>query len=62
MVSAFSPDGVPKYIWVVDKSGEVYEAKTKSDHETDYHGYRLGADDRQRAYILEEWKLRCPKR
>ncbi|MEQ9814114.1 MAG: hypothetical protein RLO50_15150 [Azospirillaceae bacterium] len=53
---------MPKYIWVVDKSGEVYEAKTKSDHETDYHGYRLGADDRQRAYILEEWKLRCPKR
>lgn len=63
MVSTFSSNGVPKYVWAVDKSGEVYEAKTKPERETDYHGYRLGADETQmRAYILEQWKLRCPKR
>jgi len=59
MVSAFLPGGVPKYIWAVDEHGQVYEAKTRPERETDYHGYRLGDDDRtMREYVLEEWRLR----
>ncbi|MFN3075729.1 MAG: hypothetical protein ABT940_02385 [Alphaproteobacteria bacterium] len=61
MVSRFPDGGVPKYVWAVDDAGEVFEAKTKSGHEVEYHGYRLGDDERQmRTYILEEWKRRCP--
>lgn len=60
MVSAFSGEGVPKYVWAVDANGEVYEAKTKPDQETAYHGYRLGEDERvMRDLIRKEWKRRC---
>lgn len=60
MVSRFDEGGVPKYIWAVDDANDVYEAKTKPELETDYHGYRLGEDEREmRAYILKEWKRRC---
>jgi hypothetical protein len=60
MVSGFLAGGVPKYVWAVDETGEVYEAKTKPERETDYHGYRLGGDDRHmRNYILKEWRQRC---
>ena len=61
MVSRFPADGVPKYVWAVDKDGEVYEAKTRPERETEYHGYRLGEDDRHmRQYVLGEWRRRCP--
>jgi hypothetical protein len=62
MVSRFEDGGAPKYVWSVDASGEVYEAKTKPDHEERYHGYRLGDDEpTMRRYVLDEWKKRCPK-
>lgn len=61
MVSHFEPGQLPKYIWAIDGDGEVYEAKTKPGQDRDYHGYRLGNDERDmRRYILAEWKKRCP--
>ena len=55
----------PKYVWAVDEHGEVYEAKTKperAERGADYHGYRVGDDERDmRRYILDEWGRRCPK-
>lgn len=60
MVSRFDEGGVPKYVWAVDDAGDVYEAKTRPEHETEYHGYRLGDDERDlRHHILKEWKRRC---
>jgi len=60
MVSRFEEGGAPKYVWAVDEFGEVYEAKTKSDHEHAYHGYRLSDDDRaMRRHVIEEWRRRC---
>lgn len=60
MLSRFDAGQVPKYVWAVDRTGEVYEAKTRPERETDYHGYRLGYDDQEmRAYVLNEWKRRC---
>lgn len=62
MVSHFEIGGVPKYVWSVDKYGEVYEAKTKPEKDEQYHGYRIGDDERaMRRYILDEWNKRCPK-
>lgn len=63
MISAFSRDSVPKYVWSVDDDYQVYEAKTKPGQETDYHGYRLGEDEQvMRKAILKEWEARrCPK-
>jgi len=59
MVSRFEPENIPKYVWAVDSDGEVYEAKAKAGQETEYHGYRLGGDEKSvREYILEEWKKR----
>lgn len=61
MVSTFAEDSIPKYVWAVDYAGEVYEAKTKPERSTDYHGYRLGDDERaMRRYALLEWRRRCP--
>lgn len=61
MVSSFSKDGVPKYVWAVDGDNQVYEAKTKAAQEIEYHGYRIGDDERDmRRYVLQEWRLRCP--
>lgn len=58
MVSAFAAGGVPKYVWAVDEFDEAYEIKIGSG--SDYHGYRLGDDERRmRNYILKEWRLRC---
>lgn len=60
MVSVFAGEGVPKYVWAVDESGEVYEAKTNPGQETAYHGYRLGDDEKQlKKMILQEWTQRC---
>ena len=59
MISPFEPGSTPKYVWVVDDAGEVYEAKTKPP-DIVYHGYRLGDDERDmRRYILAEWRRRC---
>ncbi len=57
----FGVGAAPKYVWAVDDRGDVYEAKSNSGLETGYHGYRLGEDDPQRVYILNEWRRRCPK-
>jgi hypothetical protein len=60
MVSAFIKGSVPKYVWAADEAGEVYEAKTRPERETEYHGYRLGPDEPEmRAYVLKEWRRRC---
>jgi hypothetical protein len=60
MASAFSEGGVPKYVWAVDHAGEVYEAKTRLETETVYHGYRVNDDDRRlREYVCDEWNRRC---
>jgi len=60
MFSEFSAGGAPKYVWAVDAAGEAYEAKTRPEREMDYHGYRLGEEDRaMREYVRKEWKLRC---
>jgi hypothetical protein len=60
MVSTIINDGVPKYVWAVDDAGEVYEAKTRPEHEVEYHGYRVGPDETDmRTYILKEWRRRC---
>jgi len=60
MVSTVVKGGVPKYVWAVDEAGEVYEAKTRPERETEYHGYRIGADEPDmRAYVLKEWRRRC---
>ena len=62
MVSAFDPDGSPKYVWAVDGDGEVYEAKTKPPDMV-YHGYRLGDNEEaMRRHIRDEWNKRCRKR
>jgi len=59
MVSFIGTNGIPKYVWAVDSNGEVYEAKTKPDLETCYHGYRLSEDDkRMRDYVRKEWSRR----
>lgn len=59
MVSHFEPENIPKYVWAVDADGEVYEAKAKAGQEIEYHGYRIGEDEKSiREYILEEWKKR----
>ena len=61
MVSEFPDGSIPKYVWAVDHDGEVYEAKTRPEHETVYHGYRVGDDERHvREYVLSEWRRRCP--
>ncbi len=60
MVSQFPAGGLPKYVWAVDGAGEVYEAKCRPEREAEYHGYRLGDDDRyMREYVLNEWRRRC---
>ena len=43
MVSSCLISGLPKYVWAVDKQGEVYESKL-SRGTVDYHGYRLSEE------------------
>ena len=60
MLSYFPKEGIPKYVWSVDAIGEVYEAKIGAGHEPEYHGYRVGDDERaMRNYVRKEWKRRC---
>ncbi len=48
----------PKYVWAVDDSGDVYEAKLGDDQRR-YHGYRLAEDDEaMRRWVLDEWSKR----
>jgi hypothetical protein len=59
MISRPRPGGLPKYVWAVDENGDVYEAKTKPEQKTHYHGYRLGEDEQaMQAYVLSEWNKR----
>jgi len=61
MISDFFFDDYPKFVWCVDKDGEVYEAKTDAVTPGVYHGYRLEEDDDMRDYIKSVWKERCPQ-
>jgi hypothetical protein len=61
MVSPLDSRGLPKFIWAVDRNGEVYVAKTKPEQENVYHGYRLGDDQEPlKRYLRDEWNKRCP--
>lgn len=60
MVSTYSEDGLPKYVWAVDSDGRVYEAKHERNSQN-YHGYELGDDEEAvRKMVLKEWNSRCP--
>ncbi|MBF0375786.1 MAG: hypothetical protein HQL39_20555 [Alphaproteobacteria bacterium] len=61
MVSFFTMDGVPKYVWSVDEDDNVYEAKTKKEREVEYHGYRISDEVDMCREVLKEWGRRCPK-
>ena len=59
MVSPYAKNGFPKYVWAVDRDGEVYEAKVGGDGRS-YHGYALNAD-RERdlcRWVVTEWNAR----
>ena len=59
MFSALGESGLPKYVWAVDANGVAFEAKSRPEHETEYHGYPLGDDEAvMRSYVLGEWKQR----
>lgn len=60
MFSDFQEGNLPKYVWSVDKTDEVYEAKISPGTNT-YKGYRLEEEDAMRAVVLREWKKRWPK-
>ena len=53
-------DWFPKYIWMVDDDGIVYEAKCDPNSPGEYHGYPLEHEKDVREYVLSEWKRRCP--
>ncbi len=55
LFSEIRDDGRPKYVWSVDRDGNVYEAKVDSDG---YHGYRLPESDDFRTLIIKEWAKR----
>ena len=50
-------EGLPKYIWAVDNSGEAYEAVQGSPSHH-YHGYRLDRNDAMREIVVKEWRRR----
>ena len=60
MVSRYPKNGFPKYVWAVDRDGEVYEAKVGGDGRS-YHGYALNAGGEQdwRRRIIKEWNTRA---
>jgi hypothetical protein len=58
MISEPPEQGLPTYVWSVDGQGEVYEAKTHSNNQGQYHGYRLEESDAMRHEILKTWKQR----
>ena len=65
MVSTYRKGNLrlPKFVWVVDSHGEVYEAKLDGDG-PGYHGYRINqhrdAGSRtMRKQVLKAWKRRA---
>jgi hypothetical protein len=61
MISDFFFGAYPKFVWCVDKDGEVYEAKTDAVTPGAYHGYRLEEEDDIRDAVLAVWNERCRK-
>ncbi len=58
MVSSYSKNGLPKYVWAVDQDGEAYEAKLGDDGHS-YHGYRLDVrENNLRQQVIKEWHNR----
>ena len=55
ILSAFTDDELPKYIWSVDDSGAPFEAKIGNGG---YHGYPLENTDDMSKIVLREWKAR----
>jgi len=55
MISTPDDDGVPKYVWSVDRQGIPYESKIGNGG---YHGYPLSPDDDMSAVVLDEWARR----
>ena len=62
MVSRYEKNGFPKYVWAVDRVGEVYEAKVGGDGRS-YHGYALRADGERDLcrLLIAEWEARAGK-
>lgn len=60
MISTPLEHGFPKYVWCVADDGMVYEAKTDVTAPGPYHGYPIVSEPDVCAYILAEWKKRCP--
>jgi len=58
MVSRLLPDGLPKYVWSVSDTGEVFEAKTHPNTAGIYHGYPLEEQDDMRVRVLKTWTQR----
>ena len=60
MVSRYEEGGFPKYVWAVDRNGEVYEAKAGDDGRS-YHGYALNADGERDLcrWVITEWNARA---
>ena len=59
MVSEDLENGLPKRVWAVDHAGEAYVAYLGTDGPNRYyHGFRLYRDERQRKYIITEWRNR----
>ena len=61
VVSRYTEGGFPKYVWAVDRDGEVYEAKLGGDNRRNYHGYALNAG-RERdlcLWVIREWNARA---
>ncbi|TAK24988.1 MAG: hypothetical protein EPO26_04495 [Chloroflexota bacterium] len=48
-----APDGLPKCIWAVDASGQVYEAMNSGNRH--YHGYPVRRSDVQFDIITQRW-------
>ena len=59
MVSTCLINGLPKYVWAVDRQGDVYESKL-SRGTRDYHGYRLSEeqDYDMKSLVAKEWEAR----
>ena len=57
MVSKSSDNGLPNYVWAVDRDGEAYEALLGTDG-PNYHGFRLKHDAANHAAVVAEWKKR----
>jgi len=55
MISGVTIDGMPKYVWSVDRSGVAYEAKVGNGG---YHGYTLDSDDVMGDLVRAEWGRR----